>query len=176
MQLGQLYTLELRAKVSKTGERIRALYIVSADSVEGVKAKIPFMLDMTKFAEFSIKAVTRVKPGFHVVFCHTTEAPEAPSFVEPDGVTTHHVRTNQPTSANQFAIGIAGSITAESSEHALRKLGRHLQSLGTEAQTGSPLHNGVIHVEEIGSGSLETMSRDVSHWKAAQEVRVGSVG
>lgn len=176
MKLGQLYTLELRAKVSKTGERMRAMYIVSADSVEGVKAKLPFILDVSKFAEFSIKAITRVKPGFHVVFCHTSDSPADAAFIEPDGVTTHHTRTNQPTGADQFAVGIAGSITASSGDHALRKLGRYLQSIGTDAPTESPLHNGVVHVEEIGAGSLETMSRDVSHWKVAQEIRVVGVG
>lgn len=173
---GQLYVVETRAVTKDRLTKVRAMFLVTATSLEAVHQKLPYVLDLSVYAEFSVKGIRRVKPNFHVVYSHSVPLDEDEAFVEPDGQVLHFTRTNQPTNRKQYAVGIAGSVTADNEDHALRKLGTYLSSKGTASELHTPLHGGVVHVEEIGEGSLTTMARDVSQWKRGHEVRTVSVG
>lgn len=173
-KLGQIYLLKTRAVLKDGTASVDALYAVNAPSAEEARARLPYFLDLSIYRFFSVRSVVKVNGGIHTVYSKTANIDTDVGFVEPDGQTIHRARTNQPPDASSYAVGIAGKVVAENRDHALRKLGRYLSSVGTGAVLASPLKDGVIHSEEIGAGSLVSMTRDVSHWVRAHEVRVSS--
>lgn len=166
--LGMLYIVEVRMVLKSTGEKVKEkILLVGCESAD-IERKLKWSYDQSKYSEFSVKSVEKVREKIHVISTVITQEKSPASAVidRSDGsqVIPHPVMTtSQPF--KKYAVGISTTVNAADREHAIRKVGRALINSSSEiSHSGASLsEDSTVTVEEISYSSGYSSARDVSN-------------
>lgn len=167
MSVGQLYVVKTRARIKQDNSIEYASYIVASQSKDEVEMKLSYFVDKSLYSEFSIKAVQRVKPNFHMIsrrvvsdeeyaIAKATEDQMAGS----DGA--ENTVTLQKRNRNIFAFGCVGNILASSEKQAMKRVSDFLARRSMDSNAKLPFVSaGHLIIEEVGeSDSTATPKLD----------------
>jgi len=164
--LGMLYIVHLRLR-NRAGEKIKHRILMVGCEAADIERKLKWSFDMSRFDEFSITAIEKVKEKIHIISTVIEQQSEQPTVViERDersqlvGAPSANVQAYDP---KLFAIGVVTTMKALDQEHALRKVGRALvnSSIGKSHDGPSLSPESTITVEEIAFPSGYATPRDV---------------
>lgn len=187
--IGHIFIIRTRGEMRVDGSIEKMTILLQAAQQEELQQKVRYMLDLSRYSSFSITHIEKVRPKFHVLKSNLIPKEDVQSLrssVEMPSAATGSAeaqRTNQPSSspgARLFAFGVAGKLVADCEEHAMRKVGKWLLSLGLDKEWGSPLMGGgKLIVEEEGPVDSTVTSQsqlnrmDATHFREQKPVSGG---
>lgn len=166
---GQLYIVKTRGRLKECRSIEKCSYILASNNKDEVEAKLSYFVDLSVYVEFSIKAIERIKPNFHIVSRTVLSAEEHQaakeglhqvSDADQEGSTTL-----QPAGSHIFAFGCVGHVLAGSESAAIKKVSNFLarKSMGGNAQLPFA-SNGHFVIEAVGE-SDSTRTNDLSKFE-----------
>ena len=167
--LGMLHIVEVRLISKDSGEKIKHKLLMVGCEAADIDRKLRWVFDTTKYENFSISSVEKVREKIHMLSTIVTQEASAAAATIEREENTQQV-TGVPSvieqyNPNLYAVGITTTILATDEEHALRKVGRALMARSSEvkSQTAPMLsEDSTIQVEEIPKSSGFVRPRDVS--------------
>jgi hypothetical protein len=162
-------------------DKVKQKFIVNGNEEMDIERKLRHHLDLSKYQNFSITSVKKVKPHIHRLSMTLTPYKEQsePVHIERNGQ-EHHVRTNQPSGSSTYAVGLAGLLVADDEPSAWRRLGAFLVSLGDPSPgtaKESPLFDGgILHCEEVGESDSTCLVEYANEFKESRFFHGGAPG
>lgn len=167
--LGLLYIVDVRMVARGSGEKIKHKLLVVGSEQADIERKLRWMFDVSKYREFSIKSIEKVREKIHFLSTTITQdnEPVEANIVRPDGTVPviEQSALQERYDPVLYAIGITTTMLGKDETHALRKVGRALIAHATEGQshTGASLsEDSTISIEAIPKRSGYALPRDVS--------------
>lgn len=167
--VGMLFVVEIRMRSSTTGEKVKQRLLLVGTEAHDIERKIKWIVDTSKYDEFSICSVEKVREKVHVL---STVITQDDSSVGPIVKTDDRVqcvaqgKTNiEKYEAKLFAVGITTTMIAKDESHAMRKVGNAIiaSTQDFKSQTAASLSDGsTVSIEEIPFSSGFASPRDVS--------------
>ena len=166
--LGTLYVVDVRTVARGSCETTKMKILMVGCEQSYIQRKLRWVFDQSRYSEFSVSGVEKVKEKVHVLSACITQA-ESPSRVIDRGERSESIR-EVPTHIERYdpklyAVGVATTMLAADQDHALRKVGNALVNLTSSVHaSGARLADGsTVTVEEISKSSGVARPRDVSH-------------
>lgn len=172
--LGMLYIVDLRLVVRGTREVIKHRILMVGCEAADIERKLRWVFTQDKYLEISITHCAKVKEKIHVL--STTIMQEQ---AIPDAIIERPERSQEVFNSPQaapivsaepaydprcYAVGIATTVRAADTDHALRKVGNALlkRAHGRSAAQASLSEDSTVTVEEIAFSDGFAKARDVS--------------
>lgn len=167
--IGMLYIVEIRMVNRRTREKIKQKILVVGCEAQDIDRKIRWMIDLSKYDEFSISSVEKVKEKIHVISTIITQdKPLVNPVVKSEDGSKIVIQASAVMGNDEphlYAIGIVTTMIGADENHVLRKLGHALVNTGGDfkSRSGASLSdNSTITIEEIPFKDGIAKPRDTS--------------
>lgn len=169
-----LFVVDVRMIGAATREKIKHRILLVGCERDDIERKLRWVFDATKYTEFSITGIEKVREKVHILSTVITQEKDVSGdpVIERDSrsqVVAGQKRfsdTEQQT-FNLYAVGVSTTVLAVDEAHALRKVGRALIARVTDGGANSAAasflsEDSTVLVEKVPKSSGYAAPRDVS--------------
>lgn len=166
--LGMLFIVDVRMVLKGSDDITRSRLLVVGGQESDIELKLRWMFDVSKYSEFSIMHVEKVREKVHVLSTVVTQEATPTQVIDrPEGsqpVPSLHMQTEQYR-PKLYAVGIVTTMLACDENHALRKVGSAISGRGSIAKSfNAPKlsEDSSVTVEQVALSTGFARPRDVS--------------
>ena len=183
--IGHIFIVKTRG-VMEDRSIERMTILLQADSQDEVSSKLRYMVDLSRYVNFRITSVEKIRQKFHILNSRIIPveviAEIGLSVESPAGEDKQRTNQTAETSGVRvFSFGAIGKLAADNDAHAMRRVGSWLVRLGKDLEVSNPFfEGGRLVVEEDGPidsavTSQSVLNRmDATHFRPQRAISGGA--